>query len=124
MANSREIDNLIDKLYPEPNGTGPVHQAQRINTDKPQFSVAQSYQFGNARLRGYDLVVSSYNDPGGRFHSLGVLTQSLMMGRYGLVGELEGTQLTIQEAGKRVGLTKNQAQWRIDKALRIVARRS
>ncbi len=124
MANSREVDNLIDKLYPEPSVTGTVHQAPRVIIDKPQYSVAQSHQFGNARLRGYDLVVSSYNNPEGRFHSLGVLTQSLMMGRYGLAGESEGTQLTIQEAGNRVGLTKNQAQWRIEKALRIVARRS
>lgn len=125
MSKSHEMDQLIEDLYQVPAGKiEPVVQSLRPTADKPQLSIAQSRQFGKARLRGYDLVVNSYNDPDGQFHDLGVLTQSLMIGRYGLAGESQGTQLTIYEAGERVGLDKNKAQWKINKALTHIGRRS
>ncbi len=124
MSKSHEIDQLIDDLYPIPSQRrieSPA--APRIATEEPQFSIAKGRRFGEATLRGYDLVVSSYNDPDGAFHKLGVMSQAIMIGRYGLAGESIGTPLTTKETAKRVGMPQSKVQWRITKALVEIARK-
>lgn len=125
MSRSHELDSLIEDLYQvPPRRRAKIPIAPRITTDEPQFSIAKSRRFGDATLRGYDLVVSSYNDPDGTFHKLGVMSQAILIGRYGLAGESAGTPLTTKEVAQRVGLPKSKTQWRITKSLIEIAKRS
>lgn len=124
MSKTPESEDLFERLYEVPpprRAVAPL--APRIATDEPQFSIAQSRNFGDAKLRGYDLVVSSYNNPDGAFHKLGVLSQAIMIGRYGLAGESAGTPLTTKDVAERVGISKSKAQWRITKSLIEIARK-